>query len=40
MNAFYQALQKPRISKTEALRLAQVALIAGDYNVVANTDRD
>ncbi|MEM7773892.1 MAG: CHAT domain-containing protein [Cyanobacteria bacterium P01_A01_bin.37] len=31
MDAFYAALQQPGISKSEALRLAQVALITGNF---------
>jgi CHAT domain-containing protein len=31
MNAFYAALQKGNITKAEALRTAQIALITGDY---------
>lgn len=34
MSAFYAALQNGNITKAEALRLAQVALITGDYKVL------
>ncbi|MBD2465972.1 CHAT domain-containing protein [Oscillatoria sp. FACHB-1407] len=31
MNAFYKALEQPGMTKAEALRQAQIALITGDY---------
>ncbi|HEY9650534.1 MAG TPA: tetratricopeptide repeat protein [Coleofasciculaceae cyanobacterium] len=34
MNAFYTALQTQEVSKTEALRQAQMALITGDYQAL------
>ncbi len=34
MNAFYSALQKGKITKAEALRQAQIALITGDYTAL------
>ncbi|WP_199333776.1 tetratricopeptide repeat protein [Oculatella sp. FACHB-28] len=39
MDAFYVALQQPGISKTEALRLAQVALITGNFEVLGVDQR-
>ncbi|GAB4370075.1 MAG: hypothetical protein Kow00121_10490 [Elainellaceae cyanobacterium] len=39
MNAFYAALQQDGISKSEALRQAQIALITGDYTALENTSR-
>ncbi len=37
MNAFYAALSNNEITKTEALRQAQMALITGDYKPLAGT---
>ncbi|HEY9596091.1 MAG TPA: CHAT domain-containing protein, partial [Cyanophyceae cyanobacterium] len=34
MNAFYAALQGEKITKAEALRQAQIALITGDYSAL------
>ncbi|MDY7016407.1 MAG: CHAT domain-containing protein, partial [Cyanobacteriota bacterium] len=34
MNAFYEALQQDGMTKAEALRQAQMALISGDYRAV------
>ncbi|HEY9598605.1 MAG TPA: CHAT domain-containing protein, partial [Cyanophyceae cyanobacterium] len=34
MNAFYAALQREKVSKAEALRQAQMALITGDYSAL------
>jgi CHAT domain-containing protein/Tfp pilus assembly protein PilF len=34
MNAFYAALQTDKMTKTEALRQAQIALITGDYTAL------
>jgi CHAT domain-containing protein len=37
MDAFYRALQQPGISKSEALRLAQVTLITGDEQALGDS---
>jgi len=37
MNAFYASLSNNEITKTEALRQAQIALITGDYKPLAGT---
>ncbi|MEO0407309.1 MAG: tetratricopeptide repeat protein [Cyanobacteria bacterium P01_A01_bin.135] len=39
MDAFYGALQQPEFSKSEALRLAQEALITGDFSVLGLDER-
>lgn len=39
MTAFYSALKQPGVTKAEALRRAQVALITGDYTTVAGSNR-
>lgn len=39
MNAFYAALQGGKLSKAEALRQAQIALITGDYTALGESDR-
>ncbi|MEM9215902.1 MAG: tetratricopeptide repeat protein [Cyanobacteria bacterium P01_F01_bin.150] len=39
MDAFYGALQQEGISKSEALRLAQVALITGDFTALGLDER-
>ncbi len=36
MDAFYTALQNPKITKAEALKNAQVALITGDFSALGN----
>jgi CHAT domain-containing protein len=36
MNAFYTALQTGKMTKAEALRQAQIALITGDYTALGN----
>ena len=39
MNTFYSALQTGKMSKAEALRQAQVALITGDYQKARDEQR-
>jgi CHAT domain-containing protein len=34
MNAFYSVLQVGKLTKAEALRQAQIALITGDYQAL------
>ena len=36
MNAFYAALHKGKMTKAEALRQAQIALITGDYTALGD----
>ncbi|MGB7441126.1 MAG: CHAT domain-containing protein [Coleofasciculaceae cyanobacterium] len=38
MNAFYEALQGNNITKAEALRRAQVALITDDYSILGERE--
>ncbi len=39
MNEFYAALQQPGITKAEALRQAQIALIPVDYSALGEAER-
>ncbi len=39
MDAFYAALQQNGITKSEALRQAQIALITGNYTALENESR-